>query len=142
MCDVSAVRDEKRASDLCVRVPGKDEEETVADLEEVDEDDVDGEPSGMGGDRRRVETDDVDWAGQGQVEKEGCHAQMDGLTMDAQTSTQTMLAESDSGVSTCSLPRGSAYGAHTGRRLTGRGRATPARRGWTCRRPWWKGDNR
>ena len=48
-----------RAGYLGVRVPGKDEQETVTDLEEIDEDDIDREPCWVRRDRCRVELDNA-----------------------------------------------------------------------------------
>ena len=119
---------------LCVWTLGEDKQETIADLEEVDKDDVDGEPCRVGRDGGGIETDDVHWAIVSvRVGQDRAHAPIDGLTMDEHTSTEAMLTESDKGVSTCSL-RASACTAHTQKRRTGSERESLARRGWTCRR--------
>lgn len=40
---------------------GIDEQETVTDLEEVDQDDIDGEPGWVGRDRCWIQLNDADW---------------------------------------------------------------------------------
>lgn len=46
---------------FCVWAPCEDEQEAVPDLEEVDEDDIDGEQGRVWRDRSRVEIDDIDY---------------------------------------------------------------------------------
>lgn len=62
LCDTSAWSRRCGEMYLCIRVPGKDEQETVAQLEEVDEDDIDGEPGWVWRDRSWVELNDANCA--------------------------------------------------------------------------------
>lgn len=110
--DVSAISTRSgRACHLGVRVLGQHEQETITDLEEVDEEDVDGEPCRMGRDRSRVQSDDADWGitipVRVRCKERMRYAPMDGLTMTEHTSTVAILTKSDSGVNTWSLSDGS-----------------------------------